>query len=201
MLFRSENREMIDKMRKISRDYNFVLSERPLDENASNPAAIQQLAEYLKKDDRKVYVVGLHTDNWAWELDKALAGHEVANVSPITQDAFARGPLIKVNDSVVLGPYPTDAEVEVLKGAGVRAVVSLLDDSQAEWVEKESKWAEENHFVLRRFPLSAGNVTRAKLEDISVFVFNQPGLTYVHSFHTDNQVRELYKTMRQMIRE
>jgi len=106
-----------------------------------------------------------------------------------------------VNESVVLGPYPTDAEVEVLRRAGVRAVVSLLDDDQSEWINKESKWAEENHFVFKRFPLKPGQVTRAKLEDISVYLFNQPGLTYVHSFRTDNNVRDLYKTMRRIISE
>lgn len=197
----AEDQRLVDKMRKIGRDYDFVLTERPLDKYAPDPAAVRRLAAYLKKDDRKVFVVGFRTDNWARALDKAMGGHEVASSSPLGQDAFERGPLMKVNDGVVLGPYPTDAEVEVLQRAGVRAVVSLLDDSQAEWVEKETRWAQENRFVLRRFPLSAGNVTRAKLEDISVYVFNQPGLTYVHSFRTDNQVKELYRTMRRMIRE
>ena len=83
----------------------------------------------------------------------------------------------------------------------MRAVVSLLDDDQGEWIDKEAKWAEENHFVLRRFPLKPGDASRARLEDISVFLFNQPGLTYVHSFRTDNTLRELYHTMRRMIRE
>ena len=197
----TEDRGMIAKMKKISQDYNFVLTERPLDRKAPDLGAIQQLAKYLKKDDRKVYVVGFRTDNWAWELDKALGGREVLVTSPIGQDMFARGPLMKVNDSVVLGPYPTDAEVELLKKARVRAVVSLLDDDQTEWIDKEARWAQENHFVLKRFPLKSGEVTRRKLEDISVYLFNQPGLTYVHSFRTDNTVRELYKTMRRMIRE
>ena len=196
-----DDRRLMDKMKKIGHDYDFVLTERPLDNKTPDPGAVKRLAEYLKKSHRKVYVVGFHTDNWAWELDKALGGHVVESASPIGQDAFERGPLIRLNAVVVLGPYPTDAEVEVLKRAGVRAVVSLLDDSQADLVEKESKWAQQNHFVLRRFPLSASDVTRVKLEDIAVFVFNQPGLTYVHSVHTDNQVRELYQTMRRMSRE
>jgi hypothetical protein len=188
-------------MRKISQDYNFVLTERPLDRNAPDPGAVEHLAQYLKKDERKVYVVGSRTETWALELDKAMGGHEALVVSPLGQDTFARGPLIRVNDQVVLGPYPTDAEVEVLKRAGVRAVVSLLDDDQAEWIEKEERWARENHFVFKRFPLRQGEVTRGKLEDISVYLFNQPGLTYVHTFRTDNTLRELQRTMRRMIRE
>jgi len=100
-----------------------------------------------------------------------------------------------------MGPYPTDAEVEVLRQAGVRAVVSLLDDDESEWTDKEAKWAEENHFVFKRFAVKAGDISQPQLEDISVFLFNQPGLTYVHAVHTDNRVRELYKTMRRMIRE
>jgi protein tyrosine phosphatase (PTP) superfamily phosphohydrolase (DUF442 family) len=197
----AEDRGMIGKMKKISQDYAFVLTERPLDRKAPDLGAVQRLAEYLKKDDRKVYVVGYRTDNWALELDKALGGREVLVTSPIGQDMFARGPLMKVNDSVVLGPYPTDAEVEVLKKAGVRAVVSLLDDDQTEWINKEARWAQENHFVFKRFPLKPGAVTRGKLEDISVYLFNQPGLTYVHTFRSDNTLRELQRTMRQMIRE
>jgi protein tyrosine phosphatase (PTP) superfamily phosphohydrolase (DUF442 family) len=197
----AEERGMIGKMRKISQDYNFVLTERPLDRTAPDPGAVQRLAQYLKKDDRMVYVVGSRTDNWAMELDKALGGRAALVSSPIGQDMFARGPLMKVNDSVVLGPYPTDAEVEVLQRAGVRGVVSLLDDDQTEWIEKEARWAQENHFVLKRFPLKPGNVTRGKLEDISVYLFNQPGLTYVHTFRTDNTLRELQRTMRRMISE
>ncbi|MDP9264281.1 MAG: hypothetical protein M3O85_08190 [Acidobacteriota bacterium] len=195
-----EERGMIGKMKKISLDYNFVLTEQPLDRTAPDPDAVRRLAQYLKKDDRKVYVVGSRTEDWALELDKALGGREVA-ASPIGQDAFARGPLITVNDSVVLGPYPSDAEVEILKKVGVRAVVSLLDDDQTEWIAKEERWAQENHFVLKRFPLKPGEVTRARLEDISVFVFNQPGLTYVHAFRTDATLRELQRTMRRMIHE
>ncbi|HEV2021141.1 MAG TPA: hypothetical protein VGQ94_01290 [Terriglobales bacterium] len=196
-----EERGMIGKMKQISQDYNFVLTERPLDRTAPDPGAVQRLAEYLKKDDRKVYVVGSQADNWALELDKALGGREALIASPLGQDMFTRGPLMTVNDSVVLGPYPTDAEVEVLKKAGVRAVVSLLDNDQTEWIAKEARWAQENHFVLKRFPLKPSEVTRGKLEDISVYLFNQPGLTYVHTFRSDNTLRELQRTMRRMIRE
>ncbi len=196
-----EDRKSIGKLQKISRDYAFVLTERPLNKDVPDAGAVRRLADYLKKSDRKVYVAGLQTDNWALELDKALGGHEVASTGFLVQDRFERGQLMKVNDAVVLGPYPTDAEIEVLKKAGVRAVVSLLGDDQNEWANKELKWAEENHFVLKRFPLKPGEVTRGKLEDVSVYVFNQPGLTYVHSLGTDNNVRELYRTMRRMIRE
>lgn len=197
----AEDRKLMEKMRTIGRDYAFTIIQRPLNRTAPDPQAIQRLAEYLKKSQGKVYVVGLQTDAWQFELDKAMGGHEELGPSPIAQDAFERGPLLKVNDAVVLGPYPTDAEVEMLRKAGVRAVVSLLDDSEADWVAKEDQWARENHFVLRRFPVKAGDVSRAQLEDISVFVFNQPGLTYVHCFQTDNRVKDLYHAMRQMIRE
>jgi len=196
-----EDRGMIGKMRKISQDYDFVLTERPLDGKAPDRDAVERLAQYLKKDERRVYVVGSRTEAWAWELDKALGGREALVDSPLGQDMFARGPLIVVNDQVVLGPYPTDAEVEVLKKAGVRAVVSLLNDDQTEWIAKETRWTQENHFVFKRFPLQPDEVTRGKLEDVSVYLFNQPGLTYVHSFRTDNTLRELQRTMRRMIRE
>ena len=195
------DREKIGKLQKISRDYGFVLTERPLNPEAPDRAAVRRLATYLKQSERKVYVVGRRSDAWATELDKTLGGHQGQTASPIEQEAFARGPLLKLNDAVVMGPYPTEAEVEVLRRAGVRAVVSLLDDNEREWTEKEAKWAEENHFVFRRFPVNAGNISRPQMEDISVFVFNQPGLTYVHAFHTDDRVRELYKTMRRIIRE
>jgi protein tyrosine phosphatase (PTP) superfamily phosphohydrolase (DUF442 family) len=195
-----EDRSMIGKMKRISRDYAFLLTERPLDRKAPDPAAVRQLADYLKKDDRRVYVVGTRTDNWAWELDKAMGDRDIQS-SPFGQDIFTRGPLMVVNESVVLGPYPTDAEIEVLKKAGVRAVVSLLDDDQTEWLNKEARWTQENHFVFKRFPLKPGEVTRGKLEDISVYLFNQPGLTYVHTLRSDNTLRELQRTMRRMIRE
>lgn len=195
------DQKLVAEMRKIGRDYGFTLTERPLDKDTPDAGAVRRLADSLKKSDRKVYVVGFQTDNWALALDKALGGHEVASTSFLAENRFQRGRLMKVNDAVVLGPYPTDAEVEVLKKAGVRAVVSLLADDQGELVDRESKWAEENHFVLKRFPLKPHEVSRAKLEDVAVYVFNQPGLTYVHSLHTDDTVRELYRTMRRMIRE
>jgi protein tyrosine phosphatase (PTP) superfamily phosphohydrolase (DUF442 family) len=197
----SEESKLLGKTRKIGQDYALTVTERPLDKDSPDSRAVRRLADYLKKSDHRIYVLGHHTDNWARALDRALGGREEASLSAITQDTFERGPLLKVNESVVLGPYPTDAEVEVLRRAGVRAVVSLLDDDQSEWINKEAKWAEENHFVFKRFPLKPGQVTRAKLEDISVYLFNQPGLTYVHSFRTDNNVRDLYKTMRRMISE
>ena len=195
-----DDRGRLAKMRTISRDYAFVLTERPLDRDTPDAGEVQRLANYLKKDERRVYVVGSRTDNWALALDKAMGGR-VVQASTLGQDAFARGPLIRVNDQVVLGPYPTDAEVEVLKGAGVRAVVSLLDDDQTELIQRETRWTQESHFVFKRFPLKPGEVSRGKLEDISVYLFNQPGLTYLHTFRTDNTLRELQRTMRRMIRE
>lgn len=196
-----EERERLAKVRQVSRDYGFVLTERPLSQDPPEPAAVRRLADYLRKNDRKVYVLGSHSDAWATELDKALGGRLAQTASPIEQDAFERGPLLKLNDSVVLGPYPTEAEVEELRRSGVRAVVSLLDDDQREWNDKEARWAEANHFVFKRFAVKPENISGPQMEEISVFLFNQPGLTYVHSFRTDNRVRELYKTMRRMIRE
>jgi protein tyrosine phosphatase (PTP) superfamily phosphohydrolase (DUF442 family) len=196
-----EDRKVMGKVQKISRDYAFVLTERPLNPENPDRAAVRRLADYLKQSDRKVYVLGRRSDAWATELDKALGGRGGATASPIEQEAFARGPLLKLNDSVVMGPYPTDAEVQMLHEAGVRAVVSLLSDDEREWTDKEEKWAEENHFVFKRFAVKGSDISRPQLEEISVFVFNQPGLTYVHAFRTDDRVRELYKTMRRMIRE
>lgn len=187
-----------DKAAKVCKDSGLKCTSMPLDSRAPDLRAVQELAAYLKRADHKVFVVGIRNGNWSWALDAALGGGGAPFQEPITKDKFERGALLRVNQWM-LGPYPTDEEMVKLRAAGIRDMVSLLDEKtkgDAQWILKEAQWSQLYGFRVMRFPVHSDTITPAQVQQIVDYLKTRPGPVYVHGFLTDRRVQAVYEAAR-----
>jgi protein tyrosine phosphatase (PTP) superfamily phosphohydrolase (DUF442 family) len=189
----------IEKAKKVCKDGGLLYTSRPLDTQSPGARDVQDLAMYLQQADHKVFVVGIRNGNWTWALDAALGGGGAPFHTDITKDKFERGELLRVNKWLILGPYPTDEEVGPLRAAGVKDLVSLLDEhnkGDAQWILKEAQWSQLYGFRVTRFPVRSETMTPAQVQQVVNFLRTQPGPVYVHGFLTDRRVHAVYDAAR-----
>lgn len=194
-----DNQPWLDQASKIAQGYGIVLSSYPLSGQYPDPAAVKQIATYVRGLDHKVYVLGFKAGNWQTALDQALSGGEPQAFRPELPAQFERGNLLKLGDRVLFGPFPTDDEVTLLKAYGVQTVVTLLDDKSADdqpWLEKEQRWATARGLTLQRFPLPAAGGTAAQVQAVVKFLKASQGAVYVHGFLTDGRAQAVYAAAR-----
>ncbi len=188
-----------EKAKQICRDSKLRCTSKPVDSRAPSARDVQDLADYLRQTDHKVFVVGKHTGNWSWALDAALGGGGAPFQSSITVEKFERGELLRVEKWLILGPYPTDDEVVVLRAAGVKEMVSLLDESNkgdAPWILKEAQWSQLYGFRVTRFPVRGDTISPAQVQQVVEYLKATPGPVYVHGFLTDGRVHAVYDAAR-----
>ncbi len=194
-----QNQSWIEKTQKIARDYDFQLTSIPLDSSSPDPGAVSRIANYVKGVDHKVYVLGMRGGNWVWALDAAMGGGG-AVPRPVNREAFERGKLHQLGKKYLLGPYPTEDEIGLLRQAGVREVVSLLDDAKPgnlKWIQKEEQWTKMYGFKHTHFPVASEGNARARLQVVADYVKSQPGPFYIHGFRTDERVEGIHDLLQQ----
>jgi protein tyrosine phosphatase (PTP) superfamily phosphohydrolase (DUF442 family) len=146
-----------------------------------------------------MFVVGIRNGNWTWALDAALGGGGAPFQTNITKDKFERGELLRVNKWLILGPYPTDEEIGALRAAGVKDMVSLLDErtkGDAQWILKEAQWSQLYGFQVTRFPVRSETITPVQIQQVVDYLKTRPGPVYVHGFLTDKRVRAVFDAAR-----
>lgn len=122
----------------------------------------------------------------------ALFGYGVYNVFKPDRPplSFVRGTVREISPGVLIGPYPTEAEMYRLKAMGVRTVISLMDpDSKVEYmVESEGRTLAEGYGMeYHDFPISvvdmegAGSVMSVK-EAVSLAMASNGKKVYVHCY-------------------
>jgi protein tyrosine phosphatase (PTP) superfamily phosphohydrolase (DUF442 family) len=189
----------IEKAKKICQNSGLRFTSMPVDTQAPSARDVQNLADYVRQADHKVFVVGIHNGNWTWALDAALGGGGAPFQTSITKDKFERGELLRVNKWLILGPYPTDEEIVVLRAAGVKEMVSLLDENNkgdAPWILKEAQWSQLYGFRVMRFPVRSDTISVAQVQQVVDYLKSKPGPVYVHGFLTDKRVRAVYDAAR-----
>lgn len=117
---------------------------------------------------------------------------------------FLRGDVIQVNDTLLLGPYPTEQEIIRLKKQGVTELVSLMDSSmpfESPLIEMERHLAEKNHLAFKSVSLSylPNLESKSNLSRVNTLVLylreNSHEKKYVHCYlgrHRTTLVKEQY---------
>jgi len=116
---------------------------------------------------------------------------------------FVRGEVVKVREDLLLGPYPVEEELRVLKRLGVEEVVSLLDaDSPVEGhlVARERKLVETLGMRFVNIPFPVSEVIREpeekRLAGIAWHIESHPAsLRYVHCYLGRHRVMLLREHM------
>jgi len=186
----------IEKAKKICKDSGLRYTSMPLDPSKPDPGMVQNIADYVQRADHRVFVVGIRNGNWTWALDTALGGGGAPFQETITKQKFERGELLRVNKWLILGPYPTDDEIVALRAAGVREVVSVLDEQNkddAVWILRETLWARTYGFRMARFPLRGNPVPPGEVQKVVEYLKTQAGPVYVHAYRTDRRVRAVFE--------
>lgn len=185
-----------EKAKKVCTDSGLRFKSMPLDSQTPSARDVQNLADYLRQADHKVFVVGIRNGNWSWALDAALGGGGAPFQTSITKDKFERGALLRVDKWLILGPYPTDEEIGQLRAAGVKEMVSLLDEhtkGDAQWILKEAMWSQLYGFRVMRFPLRSEPLDPVQVQRVVSYLRTQPGPVYVHGFLTDRRVQAVFE--------
>ncbi len=194
----SEDVVWIEKLREVTRSGGMVLTEMPLDPTRPDPAAIQKIADHVRVRSYKVYVVGMLNANWMWALDKKLGGNGTRPVDLAVRDRLDRGELLRVGERYVLGPYPTEDEIKLLKRDGVAELVSLMDLKNPEdvpWIEQEKQWTKANGFAFKHFSLELEKATPAQYQRVRDYLVTRQTKVYVHGFRTDRRVKAVYEDL------
>lgn len=189
----------LEKTKKICKDSGLRCTSMPLDTQAPSARDVQNLADYVLQSDHKVFVVGIRNGNWTWALDAALGGGGAPFQTEITKDKFERGELLRVNKWLIFGPYPTDEEIGLLRAAGVKDMVSLLDErtpGDPQWILKEAQWSQLYGFRVMRFPVRGDTIAPPQVQQVVDYLKTRPGPVYVHGYLTDKRVRAVYDAAR-----
>jgi protein tyrosine phosphatase (PTP) superfamily phosphohydrolase (DUF442 family) len=188
-----------EKARKVCKDSGLRFTSMPLDTQAPSAQEVQNLAAYVRQVDHKVFVVGIRNGNWSWALDAALGGGGAPFRTQIAREKFERGELLRADRGVIFGPYPTDEEIGQLRAAGVKDMVSLLDErtpGDAQWILKEAQWSQLYGFNVKRFPVRSETITPAQVQQVVGYVKTRSGPVYVHGFLTDKRVHTVFEAAR-----
>jgi len=99
-----------------------------------------------------------------------------------------------------IGDHLND-EIGLLRAAGVKEIVSLLDErnkGDAPWVLKEAVWSQLYGFRVTRFPMRSETMNPALIQQVVDYLRTRPGPVYVHGFLTDKRVNAVYDAARGM---
>lgn len=158
---------------------------------SANEAALDTLRALARTGTGRYYVhcyLGRHRAELARYAMLEAAG--VAAVPPrITlPDSLERGPLIRLDSTVLLGPLPTKDEwFEVVVRSGTRRVIALLDPADRDdrpWIDQERAQAASSGVALLVLPVRRLADARAVADSVRA----SPQRTFVHSFRTDDRV-------------
>jgi protein tyrosine phosphatase (PTP) superfamily phosphohydrolase (DUF442 family) len=158
---------------------------------STNEAALDTLRALARTGTGRYYVhcyLGRHRTELARYAMLEAAG--VAAVPPrmTLPDSLERGPLIRVDSAVLLGPLPTrDEWFDVVVRSGTRRVIALLDPADRDdraWIDQERAQAASSGVAFLVMPVHR----RADANAVGDSVRASPLRTYVHAFRTDDRV-------------
>lgn len=113
----------------------------------------------------------------------------VTPTNPLTR--FFQVKISSVNAPVVVGPYPSDEDLKLLKENDVKVIVSLLDSRlpyEKILLEREKQKADSYGFRLVNFPMSSvlgkafGDDYQKNAEAAANEIIEEKGKTYLHCY-------------------
>jgi len=108
---------------------------------------------------------------------------------------FERGPVVELSAGVYLTPFPTDEEyLGYVIAAGVRQVVSLMDTTDAEALERvrtERQLLRAHRIRLREFPVAEAT-SEAQLGPLFRELATMPRPVVIHRFFSDRDTEKRF---------
>lgn len=156
---------------------------------AENPKGRYYVHCYLGKDRVNVVkrLVSQHANTHDSEPTDARSLADVA--------AFERGPVVELSQGVYLTPFPTDEEyMGYVVAAGVKQVVSLMDTTDAEALERvrtERHLLSTYRIPLREFPVLDAT-TEAQLQPLFRALATMPRPVVIHRFFSDHDIEKRF---------
>lgn len=187
-----ENVQWIEQAKKIAKDYELTFTEIPVqDENDTEQ--IRKVAQHIKAQDHKIYAYDFKSAEVVKKVESILRFDNAYTLTALPPK-FERGELYPIGRSMLLGPYPTESEVGALKRAGIKTVVSLLDNNKPEdqqWIEREAQWTKQNGFSYHHYSTHQTNFDLQHLKEVMNAIDPSEYPVYFHGFTSDLRVKEL----------
>jgi len=159
---------------------------------SANEASLDTIRALASGGRGKWYVhcyMGRHRAELARYVVLEAAGTAAAPPRITIPDSLERGPLVRIDSTLILGPLPTPEEwFEIVVRSGSRRVIALLDPrnrDDAPWIAQEREEAASSGVALLVLPVRAAGDARAVADTIR----GAPVRTYVHGFRTDQRVQ------------
>ncbi|GAB4332396.1 MAG: hypothetical protein Kow0037_09870 [Calditrichia bacterium] len=162
---------------------------------SDNEAALDSIRSLIKKGPDKYYVhcyLGKDRVNVVRNLVSRFAGPVAPTEQPISRRRlaefgnFERGPIVVLEDSVYLTPYPTDEEMLAFFLTGeVNTVVCLMDSTKEAdrvWIEKERSVLQKHGIPYYNLPVSTINYDPERVLEVARKVRKLPRPVAVHGF-------------------
>ncbi len=113
-------------------------------------------------------------------------GIRVQPVDAGLPEEFELGPLTLIGDSIVVGPLPTQEEYFLLRRAGVRHIVSLLNPrTESIWLKADQEAARDLNMELHILPANDPSEGAATAKTIRAL----HGKVYIHAYLIDERAR------------
>lgn len=165
-----------------------------------NRSSLEGIKELIRKDPSKRYYVhcylGKHRVDMVRQIIMNEAGITSEDSLSILPSDFERGNVYTFsNESIIIGPYPTDEEWFMLFRRNVQEVISTIDPT-SELFETEKRIAEEQGIKLTSIPLESKNPDPKVIQNIVEYVNGLKHPVYIHGFHDSNSLFSLDFTFR-----
>jgi hypothetical protein len=158
---------------------------------SANEAALDTLRALARTGTARYYVhcyLGRHRTEVARYAMLEAAGAGAAPPRMTLPDSLERGPLIRFDSTVLLGPLPTrDEWFDVVVRSGTRRVIALLDPANRDdrpWIDRERSQAAGSGVAFLVLPVRRRADARAVADSVRASTQR----TFVHAFRTDVRV-------------
>lgn len=183
--------ELINGEKSVINVYSFPM----LPWVGDNKASLEGIKELVHKDSTKRYYVhcylGKHRVDMVRQVimkETGMTGNEPLTILP---SDFERGNVYSFNqESIIVGPYPTDEEWFILFRRNVHEIISTLNPT-SKWFEEEKKIAEEQGITLTSMPLDSKNSDTETVRSIVEYAKTLEHPVYIHGFTDSNSLASL----------
>jgi protein tyrosine phosphatase (PTP) superfamily phosphohydrolase (DUF442 family) len=115
----------VEEEKKITEEVGIELTFMPINKNEPTVPQLQEIVNYAKSKDHKVYIHDFMTSQYIYQLEALLSQNNHA----IDETFVTNESLLMVGSKFILGADSTAENVTSLKNAGVTSIISLTEDS------------------------------------------------------------------------
>ncbi|MFT4412414.1 hypothetical protein ACLM5H_01010 [Fredinandcohnia humi] len=160
-----------------------------------NKESLDGIKTLVSQDSSKRYYVHCYLGKHRVDMVRQVIMNEIGikGNEPLTilPSDFERGNVYSFNnESIIVGPYPTDEEWFILFRRNVQEIISTLDPN-SKWFQSEKKIAEEQGITLTSMPLDSSDPDATGVRSIVEYARNLTHPVYIHGFTDSNSLTSL----------